>query len=122
MEEHLIGLQCGGAWVRTVLNITHFHSTLVIFLEKSNQDNVGNFNQKRKILIKFHAVLLCLYVADPANFLASNSVLGTLFSSENSLFIQGKKNNCKFVILSHRYCKYPNSKFEFPFQNYPMPL
>ena len=34
--------------------------------------------------------LLCLRVADPATFLASNSVLGTLFSSENSLFIQEK--------------------------------
>ena len=33
---------------------------------------------------QFHAVLRCLYVADPATFLASNSVLGTLFSSENS--------------------------------------
>ena len=29
-----------------------------------------------------------VYVADPATFLASNSVAGTLFSSENSLFIQ----------------------------------
>ena len=35
-----------------------------------------------------HTVLLCLYVADPATFLSSNSVPGTLFSSENSLFIQ----------------------------------
>ena len=30
----------------------------------------------------------CLYVADPATFLASTSVLATLFSSESSLFIQ----------------------------------
>ena len=30
----------------------------------------------------------CIYLADPATFLASNSVLGTLFSTENSLFIQ----------------------------------
>ena len=31
----------------------------------------------------FYAVYMCLYVADPATFLASNSVC----SSENSLFI-----------------------------------
>ena len=41
-----------------------------------------------------HTVLLYLDVADPATFLASNSVQGTLFSSENSLFIQ-------FVLLRH---------------------
>ena len=52
-----------------------------------------NFNQKRKIFIyfkkinkikliilkEFRSVLLCLYVADPATFVASNSDLGTLF-------------------------------------------
>ena len=34
-------------------------------------------------------MLFCfvLYVADPATFLASNSVLGTLLSSESNLFI-----------------------------------
>ena len=37
---------------------------------------------------QFHTVLLCLYVAAPATCLTSNSVLGTLFSSEKSLFIQ----------------------------------
>ena len=37
--------------------------------------------------LQFHAVLFCFYVADPATFLALNSVLGTLFSSENSLLI-----------------------------------
>ena len=35
-----------------------------------------------------HTVLLCLYVADPATCLASNSVLGTLFPTKTSLFIQ----------------------------------
>ena len=39
--------------------------------------------QHRFILLYF-----CLHVVDPATLLASNSVLGTLFSSENSLFIQ----------------------------------
>ena len=33
-------------------------------------------------------ILFYLYVADPATFLASNSGLGSLFSSENSVFIQ----------------------------------
>ena len=43
-------------------------------------------------------LLLCLYVADPATFLASDSVLGTLFSSE-SLFIQSQTNLVsKFVL------------------------
>ena len=42
---------------------------------------------------QFHNVLLCLYVADPAIFLASNNVLGTLFSSESSLFIQLKNKH-----------------------------
>ena len=36
---------------------------------------------------------LCLYVADPTTFLASDSVLGSLFSSESSLFIQLWKRN-----------------------------
>ena len=44
-----------------------------------------------------------LYVADPATFLASNSVLGTLFSSENILFIQiwKKINISEFVLSPH---------------------
>ena len=41
-------------------------------------------NQKRRIFIGW----LHLHMADPATFLASHAVLGTLFSSENSLFIQ----------------------------------
>ena len=43
-----------------------------------------------------HPVLLCLYVADPATFVAWNSVLEMLFSSENSLFIHLWK---EFVLL-----------------------
>ena len=45
---------------------------------------------------QFHTVFLCLYVADPATFLAPKSVLGTLFSSENSSFSDEKK----LIILS----------------------
>ena len=37
------------------------------------------------------AYLMCLHLADPATVLASNSVLGSLFSSENSLFSQLQK-------------------------------
>ena len=47
-----------------------------------------------------HTVLLCLYVADPATCLASDSVLGTLFTSENSLFIQIWK---RLILLSLYY-------------------
>ena len=36
----------------------------------------------------FHTGLLCLYLADPATFPASNTVLMAFFSPENSLFIQ----------------------------------
>ena len=42
----------------------------------------------RKSKTQFHTVLLCLHVADPATFLASDYVLGIIFSSENSLFVQ----------------------------------
>ena len=51
----------------------------------------------------FILVLLCLYLADPATSLASHSVLGTLFSCENSLFIQlwKKINISEFVLLPH---------------------
>ena len=53
-------------------------------------------------LLKVHyLVLLCLHVADPATFRASNSVPGTLFSSENSLFIQLWKN---YIFMSFYYC------------------
>ena len=53
---------------------------------------------------QFHTVLLCLYVADPATFLALNSILGTLFPSENSLFIQlwRKINIPQYLLLSYQ--------------------
>ena len=69
---------------------------------------MNELNKETEILkrtIQFHTVSLCLYVADPATFLASNSVLGTLFSSENSLFIQSYKLNSEFVLLPHQCCK-----------------
>ena len=44
-------------------------------------------NKQRDDAISYRFTLR-LHVADPATFLASNGVLGTLFSSENSLFIQ----------------------------------
>ena len=49
---------------------------------------------------QLHTVLLCLHVADPATYLASNSVLGTLFSSGNSLFNYVWK---KYICLSLYY-------------------
>ena len=54
-----------------------------------------------------HTVLLCLYVADPATFLASDSVLGTLYSSENSLFIQLWQKQI-FLRLYHHVTKIAN--------------
>ena len=48
-----------------------------------------------------------LYVADPASFLASNSVLGALFSSEK-ITVYSVTNISEFVLLPHPYCKYYN--------------
>ena len=47
--------------------------------------------EKNEQTTQFHTVLLCLHVADPATFLSSNSILGTLFCSENSFFIHLRK-------------------------------
>ena len=41
-----------------------------------------------KLILKDNTMSYCLYVADPATFLASNYGLGNIFSSENSSFIQ----------------------------------
>ena len=41
-----------------------------------------------KLTLKDDTVSFCLYVADPATCPASNSVQGTLFSSEDGLFIK----------------------------------
>ena len=49
-------------------------------------------------------------MADPATFLASNSVLGILFTSGSSLIIHLWKIS---VLLPHYYCKYYNSEFRF---------
>ena len=62
-------------------------------------------NKLNKQTAQVHTVLLRLYVADPATFLASNSVVGTLFSSETNLFIQftppPKKNISEIVRIPH---------------------
>lgn len=42
----------------------------------------------KQTLLKDNNVSNCFTVADPASLLASNSVLGSLFSPENSSFIQ----------------------------------
>ena len=58
--------------------------------------------------------VLCLYVADPATFLASNSVLVTSFHSENNLFIQLlKKKNLIFYYDCVNVESVKNSEFEF---------
>ena len=58
-----------------------------------NERNKPNFfcshdwmNWTYKLTLKDHTI--CLNMADPATFLVSNSVLATLFFSENSLFTQ----------------------------------
>ena len=46
-----------------------------------------------------YTVLLCLCVADPATFLASNTVLGTLFSSEKSFFYSLLKKSLYYYLI-----------------------
>ena len=52
---------------------------------------------------QLHIVLLCLYVADPATFQASNSVLEAYFHLTTAcLFSYGqKKNISEFILLPH---------------------
>ena len=49
-------------------------------------------NWTNKLTLKNKTISYCLtlliYIADPATFLDSNSVLGNFYSSESSLFIQ----------------------------------
>ena len=56
------------------------------YTEKTNKREIKLKGQHNFIL--FYLPTYCLYVMDPANFPTSNSVLGTLCSSENSLFFQ----------------------------------
>ena len=59
------------------------------------------------LMSQFHTVLLCLYVADPATFLSSNSILRTLFCSENSLFIHLRKRVRISPSNSEVECQHP---------------
>ena len=63
---------------------------------------IGRESSSRKLnkqTLKDNTTQYCLYVADPATFLASNSALGILFSSENSLFIQLWKKHMYFWVV-----------------------
>ena len=54
-----------------------------LFTKRTN-----NLNKQIGLKKRYNLILLyCICVVDPATFLASNSALGTLFSSDNSLFI-----------------------------------
>ena len=64
-------------------------------------------NWLNKLSLKDNTVsyTLCLYVADPATFLASDSVPGPYFSLRTScLFRHGKNNISQFVLSPHKYC------------------
>ena len=67
----------------------------------------------------FMLFLLCSCVADPATSLTSNSVLGTLFSSENSW---GGKHFLLFVPPSYKSVNIQVWEFELHLQNYVGPL
>ena len=57
----------------------------------------------------FYAVLLCLYVADPATFLTSNRVLGPYFPLRTAcLFSYGKK--CIFLRFDYYLINIVNIK------------
>ena len=57
-------------------------------------------------------VFLCLYVADPATSLASNSVLGTLIPSANSLFILLRKRVCVMTLILTFFSKTTQCPFK----------
>ena len=64
------------------------------------------------------------YFADPATFLATSSVLGTLFFSGNSLFIQLQQHKCICNLDCYLIdiLNIKKSEFEFLLQNYTVPL
>ena len=71
--------------------------SLIVLLYPNNAPNLLNFNFFNfRLRVKgvafvakdLHWLIFCLYVVDPATILASNDVLGTLFSSLNSFVIQ----------------------------------
>ena len=74
--------------------------------------------------LKDNTISYCstLYVADPATFLGSNSVLGTLFSSENGLLNQLMEK--KYLLTLYYYLIIVNIEIKsFIFlQNYIVPL
>ena len=49
-----------------------------------------------------------LQVADPASFLGSNSVLGTLIFFEKTVYSLINVNISEFVLLPHQFFKYYN--------------
>ena len=96
-EHYVVFLGVGGISIRRERPSSG--QTLSVFLTDKQSKQTDLKEQHCFILFYF------VYMADPANFLASNGVLGTLFSSENSLFIQlwKKKKNSECVILPHEY-------------------
>ena len=90
---------CGNGKDKIYLSVflcqTKLNKEIFIFNKLSKQTDLkGQHN-----FILFHLILI-LYVADSATFLASNSVLWTLISTENSLFIPLWKT----IFLSLYYC------------------
>ena len=82
----VFSLMCGNRKDKIYLSVflcqTKLNKEIFIFNKLSKQTDLkGQHN-----FILFHLILI-LYVADSATFLASNSVLWTLISTENSLFI-----------------------------------
>ena len=75
----MANLKSGAFVIIMLLN----ESLIGVHSQKDPRLHFGEFHFKGQT--QFHPVLLGLYVADPATF---HSVLETLFSSENSLFIQ----------------------------------
>ena len=82
------------------LQVLKVHSVVLVqdifFMPKNKLIKLFSFSWLNKQTTQLQTVLLCVYVADPATFLAR-----TLFSSENSLFIHlwGKINLYFCIIL-----------------------
>ena len=91
---------CKGAVCSSADKLLDLYQLIFLRLNKLNKQT------DPKGATQFHTVLLCLYVADPATFLISNSVRTT------EIYIP------EFISSPHKNYTYPNSVFEFLHENY----
>ena len=95
-EVHSFSLQVLKVHSVVLVQDIYLYIYLFILTPKNKLIKLFSFSWLNKQTTQLQTVLLCVYVADPATFLAR-----TLFSSENSLFIHlwGKINLYFCIIL-----------------------